>query len=102
MTTTQLFKHFEGRPGLAAAITRHFGEIRHWQLAKQLENGKWYPTTRAKQFLAGEIQVMRRVWPKVEGLPEECEDEEPVYLSDIKAEDWQDRGRHMRESVPRP
>src|SRR5687768_10775051 len=35
MTTTQLFEHFSDRPGLAAAIARHFGEVRHWRFATQ-------------------------------------------------------------------
>lgn len=102
MTTTELFKHFEDKPGLAAAITRHFGEVRHWQFAKQLENGKWYPTTRAQQFLAGEIKAFRKVWPKNELLPPECKDEEAIYVSEIKAEDWGDKGWHKRESVSLP
>lgn len=101
MTTTELFKHFEDRPGLAAAIARHFSEVRHWRFAQQLENGRWYPTLRARQFLAGEIQAYRRVWPKEEILPPECRDEELIWVQDVKAEDWQDKSRHLDESIPR-
>jgi hypothetical protein len=97
----ELFNQFADRAPLARAISQHFAEVKLWNFAIQDQAGRWHLTEKGAAFLDGKIHVLRKVWPRDQELPEECVDEEPVYVHEVLPEDFSEKERHIHESISR-